>query len=187
MSRIIYALSVSLDGYAEDRHGGIAWTAPDPELLAFFNNQARDQAAFIYGRRTYENMASGWPEVAADPGASPTMADFARIWTSKPKVVFSRTLASVAHESRLDRGDVADAIPRLKAEFDGDMSVCGPTLASSLVARGLVDEYRLFVRPVVLGGGKPFFPSLVYPLNLRLLETRTFGGGVTYTRYEAAR
>lgn len=186
MGRLIYSLSVSLDGYIESATGSIDWTSPDDELHAFFNDQTRGMGTLLHGRRTYELMASYWPTADQDPSAPPTHVDFARIWKGTPKVVFSTTLDSVAWNSRLVREDVAEEVARLKREPDNDMMVGGAGLASTLIRLDLVDEYRLYVVPVVLGGGKPYFPRLDRPLDLRLAETRTFGSRVVYLRYERA-
>jgi len=186
MGKVIYSLSVSLDGYVESPDGGINWTSPDDELHAFFNDETRATRTLLHGRRTYELMASYWPTADQDPSAPATQADFARIWRETPKVVFSRTLEAVAWNSRLVREGAGEEVARLKGQPGNDMMVGGANLASTLIGLDLVDEYRLFVRPIVLGGGKPYFPRLDRPLDLRLVETRTFGGGVVYLRYERA-
>jgi dihydrofolate reductase len=111
------------------------------------------------------------------------MLDFARIWNDKLKVVFSSTLTTVQGNSRLVSGDVGEELERLRTEFEGDIDVGGPTLASEFIRRGLVDEYRLVLHPVVLGAGTPFFPRLESRINLRLTESRTFRSGVTYLSY----
>ena len=187
MSRIIYSMSVSLDGYVETPTRDIGWTAPDDELHAFFNDMARATGTFLHGRRMYELMSAYWPTADEDPSAPPVIADFARIWREKPKVVFSKTLESVAWNSRLARDVIPEEIARMKQQPGDDMSVDGPTLAATFIRLGLVDEYGLFVFPIVLGGGTPFFPPLDHPLNLKLVETRTFSSGVVYLRYRAAR
>jgi len=186
MGKVIYSLSVSLDGYIESPDGGIDWTSPDDELHAFFNDETRAMRTLLHGRRTYELMASYWPTADQDPSAPATHVDFARIWRETPKVVFSRTLESVAWNSRLVRGGVAEEVSRLKGQPGNDMMVGGADLAATLIRLDLVDECRQFVRPIVLGGGKPYFPRLDSPLDLRLVETRRFGGGVVYLRYERA-
>ena len=188
MSKVVYSLNVSLDGYVEAEGGDIGWGMPDEELHRFFNDQVREQRAFLYGRRLYELMAAFWPTADASPSVPDYIAEFARIWREKPKVVFSRTLQEdqVAWNGRLVRGDVAQEIGALKREPGGDLDVGGPTLAAECIRLGLVDEYRLLVHPVVLGGGKPFFPSLERRIGLRLRETRTFRSGVEYLRYERA-
>jgi len=132
----------------------------------------------------YELMAGYWPTVGSDPEATDAMLEFGRLWLEMPKIVFSATLPSVDFNSRLVRGDVGDELARLRTEFPGDLDVGGATLASAFVRRGLVDEYRLVVHPVVLGAGTPFFPQLDAPIDLQLAETRTFESGVTFLRYE---
>jgi dihydrofolate reductase len=187
MSKVIYSMSVSLDGYAADALGSLGFVHVDDEIHEVFNEEARSVATMLYGRRMYELMAAYWPTGDEDPAATPAMRDFSRIWRDKPKVVFSRTLDKVAWSSRLVRGSASDEVRRLKAQPDNDMDVGGPELAGALIGDDLVDEFRMFVNPVVLGGGKPFFPKLDEPLELRLLESRRFSSGVVYLRYERAR
>jgi dihydrofolate reductase len=185
MGRLIYLLNVSLDGYVETPDHGLDWTVVDEELHTWFNEQLRAVDASLYGRRLYELMAAYWPTAESDPAATPAMRDFARIWNEKPKIVFSRTLDRVEWNSRLVSGDVAEILERLRSDFPGDLEVGGPTLAAEFIRRGLVDEYRLVVHPVILGAGTPFFPDLERPVGLRLVETRTFGSGAVYLGYEA--
>src|SRR5690606_36369496 len=130
----------------------------------------------LHGRRMYELMAEYWPHLPDD--ASPVERDFAELWTTKPKVVFSRTLDEVHWNSRLVRDDAVEEVRRLKAEGDGLLEVGGANLAASLIPHGLIDEYQLFVSPVVLGGGTPLFPPLDERLKLRLAETRQFATAV---------
>ena len=184
MGRLIYSLNVSLDGFVETPDHSLDWADVDEELHAWFNDQVRDLAASLYGRRMYEVMAGYWPTAESDPDATEAMRDFAGIWSRTPKVVFSSTLTEVRWNSRLVNGDIGDELARLKTEFGGDMDVGGATLAAAFIRRGLVDEYRLLVHPVILGAGTPFFPELDAPLPLRLLETHTFRSGVTFLRYE---
>ena len=184
MGRIVYSMSVSLDGFVETPNRSLDWVLVDDELHSLFNEEAREMSAFLYGRRMYELMADYWPTAATDPSATPTMREFARIWRDTPKIVFSRTLDRVEWNSRLVRDDAAAEVARLKAEPAFDADVGGPTLASTLMRVGLIDEYRLFVNPVVLGAGTPFFPALEDRIGLKLRETRTFGSGVVYLRYE---
>jgi len=183
VGKVIFSMSVSLDGFVETPSRSLDWVRVDEELHRFFNDEAREVRQSLYGRRLYELMTDYWPTAETDPSATPAMLEFARIWRDTPKVVFSRTLAKVDWNSRLVRGDATEEVARLKAE-QGDVDVGGPTLAASLMRAGLVDEFRLFVHPVVLGAGTPFFPALEDRIGLRLLETRTFGGGVIYLRYE---
>ncbi len=186
MGKLIYSMSVSLDGFVETPDHSLDWANVEQELHTWFNERAREADAFLYGRRLYEVMTAYWPTAEADPSATDFMLDFARIWNPKPKVVFSSTLASVNWNSRLVSGDVSGELARLRTEFDGDLEVGGPTLASAFIRRGLVDEYRLLVHPVILGAGTPFFPQLDAPLRLRPTESRTFASGVRYLGYAAA-
>ncbi len=185
MGKLIYLMNVSLDGFVETPDHSLDWTVVDDELHAWFNEQERNSDASLYGRRLYEVMAAYWPTAEADPAATAAMLDFARIWNAKPKIVFSNSLQKVDWNSRLVRGDVGEELAKLKREFDGNLYVGGPTLASEFIKRGLVDEFQLIVHPVVLGAGLPFFPALERPLRLKLLDTRTFTSGVEYLGYAA--
>jgi dihydrofolate reductase len=187
MGKLIYSMSVSLDGFAETTSRSLDWVMVDEELHSVFNDEARSMGAFLYGRRMYELMVDYWPTAEADPSATPTMREFGRIWKEKPKVVFSKTLQQVDGNSRLVRDDAGQEVARLKAEAGFDMDVGGPTLAATLLREGLIDECRLFVNPVILGAGTPFFPALDDRVELRLLETRNFESGVVQLRYEAVR
>src|SRR3954468_17374634 len=186
MGKLIYLMNVSLDGYVEGPDHDLSWTVVDEELHTWFNDQERGTEASLYGRRLYELMAAHWPTAESDPAATPAMIDFARIWNAKPKIVFSSSLDKVDWNSRLVRGDVGEELARLRTEFKGDLEVAGPTLAKSFIERGLVDEYRQVVHPVILGAGTPFFPKLERPIGLRLIETRRFESGAMYLRYAAA-
>ena len=182
--KVIYSLSVSLDGFVETTDRSLDWVIVDEELHRFFNEQARETRTSLYGRRLYQLMAAYWPTADADPSAPDFMVDFSRIWKDKPKVVFSKTLDKVEWNSRLARGTIPDEIARLKEQPDNDMELGGPNLAASFMRLDLIDEYRLFVQPVVLGAGTPFFTALDHKLDLRLVETKTFESGVAYLRYE---
>lgn len=185
MGKLIYGFNVSLDGYIADVAGSIDWSDPSDELHQYWNDFERETALSFYGRRLYELMSAYWPTADQKPDAGPLIADYARVWRAMPKVVFSRTLESVSWNSRLERGDPVDVVTRLKAETDGNLEVAGATLAAPIVQAGLVDEFRLVVAPTLVGGGTPFFPSLPSWISLRLLENRTFAGGVVLLRYEA--
>jgi dihydrofolate reductase len=187
MGKLIYTLNVSLDGFVETPDHSLAWATVDDELHTWFNDQMRELDASLYGRRLYEVMASYWPTGETDPDATEPMREFARIWMATPRIVFSSTLDSVDFNSRLVRGDIAEVLALLRKEFDGDMEVAGATLAGSFMRRGLVDEYRLVVHPVILGSGLRYFPELESPIPLRLTETRRFTSGVIYLGYTAAR
>lgn len=187
MGKLIYLLNVSLDGYVETPDHGLEWSVPDDELHTWFNDQMRGLDASLYGRRLYELMAAYWPTAESDPAATAVTREFAQIWNAMPKIVFSSTLATVEWNSRLVRGDVGDELAKLRKEFEGDLDVGGATLASAFIRRGLVDEYRLVVHPVILGAGTPFFPKLESPIRLQLTDTRTFQSGVVYQGYVAVR
>jgi dihydrofolate reductase len=182
MRTVIYSMSVSLDGFIAGPGGDIGFSGPSEELFRFHVEQTRDIGVELMGRRLYETML-----VWGDPEAAPSGPDeleFARIWNAIPKVVFSTTLERVEGNARLAKTGVADEVARLIQEpGEGVVSVGGAGLASTLIKLDLIDEYRLFVIPVVLGGGTPYFPPLDRRISLELLETRTFGSGVTYLRY----
>ena len=187
MGKLIYSLNVSLDGFVETVDHSLDWAVPDDELHTWFNDQSRTLDASLYGRRLYEVMAAYWPTAESDPAATEPMLEFARIWNATPKIVFSTTLDSVGPGCRLVAGDVGERLAELRSEFHGDLDVGGPTLASAFIERGLVDEYRIVVHPVILGAGTPLFPALHDRIGLRLLETHTFGSGVVYLGYETVR
>lgn len=186
MRKLIYSFGVSLDGFITGPGGDIEWSAPDEDLHRFHNQQARELGEQLYGRRLWETMRV-WETWADDRPSSPEPElEFARIWKETPKIVFSRTLEKVEGNARLVREDAAQEIARLKEQPGKDLAVGGAELASSLMKVGLIDEYRLFVSPVVLGAGTPFFPALDERINLELVETRTFGSRVVYLRYRSA-
>ena len=186
MGKLIYMMNVSLDGFVAKPDGSLDWTNVDDELHSWFNEHMRDVSASLYGRRLYELMSAHWPTADQDPDATETMLEFARYWQATPRIVFSTTLDSVDHNSRLVRGDVAEVLADVRREFDGDIEVAGPTLAASFIRRGLVDEFGLVIHPVVLGAGKPFFPELDSPIPLRKMATQEFESGVVYVGYERA-
>lgn len=183
MGKVIYSQVVSLDGYTEDTNHALDWAIVDEEFHRFVNDQERQLDAFLYGRRTWEAMVAFWPTADETPSQPEYVVDFAHIWKSKPKIVFSKSLDEVGWDSRLVRGDAGEAVAKLKEEFRGDLGLGGAGLAASLMRLGLVDEYDLYVNPVILGGGTPMFPELPSRIGLRLTESRTFGSGVVHLRY----
>ena len=185
MRRVIYSMGVSLDGFIAGPDGEIDWTAPDEELHRFHNQQTREVGAQLCGRGLYEAMVY-WETAEKNPSATDFELEFARIWQELPKIVFSRTLESVEGNATLVRDGIAEQLAKLKDQPGKDLAVGGAGLASSFTKLGLVDEYRLFVSPVVLGGGTPYFPSLDERINLELVETQTFGSRVVYMRYTRA-
>jgi len=186
MAKLIYSMFVSLDGFIETPSRDLDWHVIDEELHRFANDQARETGVFLYGRRLYEVMAAYWPTADADPSNPDFIVEYARIWKETPKVVFSKILEKVDWNSRLVRDDAAGEIARLKAQPGKDLSIGGPTLAATAIRLGLVDEFRPFVHPVVIGAGRPFLPVWDGRVRLRLLETRRFGSGVVYLRYDRA-
>ena len=182
MRKLIYSMGVSLDGFIAGPAGEIDWTAPDPELHRFHNEQARAVGTHVCGRRLYEEMRY-WDTAEEDPSLPEHELEFARIWKAMPKLVFSTTLEQVAGNARLAGDGLAAEVAELKQQPGNDLAVGGAGLASSCMRLGLIDEYRLFVSPVALGGGTRFFPALDERINLELVETRTFGSRVVYVRY----
>ena len=178
-------MGVSLDGFIAGPNGEIDWSAPDEELHRFHNQQTRETGAHLCGRKLYEVMTY-WETADENPSAPEHELEFARIWKALPKIVFSTTLESVEGKARLLRGGVAEEVAKLKEQPGQDLAVGGAGLASTVMKLGLIDEYRLFVSPVVLGGGTPFFPALDDKVNLELVETQTFGSRVLYVRYRQA-
>jgi dihydrofolate reductase len=179
MRKLIYSMNVSLDGYIAGPDGAIDWTVPDEELFLFHTQRIQETGVHLCGRRLYEAMVY-W-ETAED---SPLVADhvrFAQIWKALPKVVFSTTLESVVGNARLTRGGVREEVSRLKEQPGKDIGVGGAGLAAACME--LIDEWRLFVSPVLLGGGTPYFRTLDEGINLELVETKTFGSRVVYLRY----
>ncbi len=183
MRRVVYAMSVSLDGFIETDDADLGWSYPDEELHRHFNARESTIGMYLYGRRLYENMASYWPTADGNPSAPPYEVEYARIWKTKPKVVFSRTLTDVAWNSRLVRGDIRREVEALKAQPGLDLSVAGASIAAEFMRLDLIDEYQLYVHPVILGSGKPMFGRLRDRIDLRLVHSHTFGSGVVQLTY----
>jgi len=182
MRKLIYSMGVSLDGFIAGPGGTIDWSAPDEELHRFHNKQTLELGAHLCGRRLYEVMVY-WETADEQPSVAEHELEFARIWKQLPKIVFSTTLTRVEGNATLASGSVADVVAKLKEQPGQDLAVGGAGLASACMTLDLIDEYRLFVSPVVLGGGTPFFPALDERVDLELVETRTFGSRVVYLRY----
>ena len=186
MRKVMYTMTVSLDGFVESADGNLDWTNPSEELHQYFNDRERMIDLHLYGRGLYELMAAAWPQMEEDPSAPEYMVEYARIWKQKPKVVFSTKLEQVGWNSRLVRGNVLEEVSRLKAEPGNYMSVGGPGLASSLMQLGLIDEYRININPTVLGKGKPLFANIDHQINLKLLSSNTLKSGVVLLVYARA-
>ena len=184
MGKVSYSMNVSLDGYVEDSNGSIEFTAPDEDVHRAANEQARQASAFLFGRRLYEVMEEPWTSMARRGDVPEVEAEFAQAYVNTPRVVFSDAIDSVPEGVRLVRSkDAVAEVTRLKQVTDGYLDLGGPTLAASLV--DLIDEFCLYVVPVAVGGGKPYFPTQ-QELRLRLVEHRAFPSGVVYLRYERA-
>jgi dihydrofolate reductase len=149
MAKLVFGLNQSLDGYVDHRV-----MPPEPGLFRHFVEHVRGLAGMVYGRRMYEVMRY-WDEDLPDWGAEER--DYAVAWRSRPKWVVSRSLKSVGPNATPVEGDVEAAVRGLKARLDGEIDVAGPELAGSLAEHGLIDEYWIYLRPIVLGRGKPFF------------------------------
>jgi len=184
MRQIILMMSVSLDGYIEGPDRELDWQLVDDELHTHFNEQLSQMGAFLDGRVTHELMAGFWPTADADPSSTGPMVEFARIWRDMPKIVFSRTLQGADWNTTIVRDVVADEVMALKAQPGGDLALGGADLAAAFMRQDLIDEYRLYVHPIVIGLGKPLFPSSETRVSLQLAETRTFGNGVVLLRYQ---
>ncbi|WP_371665928.1 MULTISPECIES: dihydrofolate reductase family protein [unclassified Streptomyces] len=184
MRKIILMMSVSLDGFIEGPDREIDWHLVDDELHRHVNEQLRAMGGFLDGRVTYELMAGFWPTADADPSSAGPVAEFAGIWRDMPKIVFSRTLERADWNTTIRREVDVDEIKALKAQPGGDLVVGGADLASSFMRHDLIDEYRIYIHPVLIGRGKPLFPASDTRTGLRLAETRTFGNGVVLLRHE---
>ena len=185
MSKLIYSAIASLDGYIEDADGKFDWAAPDEELHAFVNDQERPVGTYLLGRRMYEVMTY-WETAPTDDAQEPITSDFARIWQAADKVVYSRTLDAVTTpRTRLERAFDAQAIARLKASAERDLSVGGADLARQAITAGLVDECHLFLHPIVVGGGKRALPDGVRR-SLELVDERRFASGVVHLHYRVS-
>jgi dihydrofolate reductase len=188
MGNVIYSMMVSLDGFIEGPDKDIDWVIVDEELHTFINEYHESAvAAYLLGRGMYETHAAYWPVSEADTSAPEYILDYGRIWRAMPKVVFSATLDQVVSNTRLVRDNAALEVQKLKQQHDKDLWVGGAGLAASLMRLGLVDEYALFVQPILLGCGTPMFPiNQNGRQDMRLVQERRFASGVVYLRYRRA-
>jgi dihydrofolate reductase len=183
MRKVIYSTMVSLDGFVDGPNRNLDWPIIDEELHSFINDQQRAIDTYLFGRRMYEVMVY-WDTAEKDPSNPEYVLEFARIWKTIRKIVFSKTLEHVQGNATLSRGNIAEEVIKLKAQPGKDMSVGGATIASALGRLGLIDEYQLFIHPVVLGSGTPMFQASDHKIELQSIETRTFGSGVVLLRYQ---
>jgi dihydrofolate reductase len=183
MRKIVLMMSVSVDGFIEGPDREIDWHLVDDELHRHFNEQLAAMGAFLNGRVTYELMAEFWPTADTDPASTGPMVEFARIWRDMPKLVFSRTLERADWNAVVVRDVVPEAIQELKAQPGGDLALGGADLATAFRHHDLIDEYRIYVHPVVIGRGKPLFQPSDARSSLHLAGTRTFSNGVVLLHY----
>jgi dihydrofolate reductase len=182
MAKLIYSSITSLDGYIADENGNFDWAAPDDEVHAFVNDLERPVGTYLYGRRMYEVMVA-WETMDALADQPPVVHDYTEIWQAADNVVYSKTLEAVSSaRTRIERDFQPEAVRQMKAQAARDMSVGGPDLAAQAITAGLVDEYHLFVTPVVVGAGTQSLPSNVR-VQLELLDERRFGNGVVHLHY----
>lgn len=187
MGRFVYSMNVSLDLRIEQvpgDNGAGEWLRIDEELHREFNEQARALAVMVHGRVVYETMEEYWPRARGDASLPDVMREYGEIWTAKPKVLVSSTRLSADHNTRIIGGDDAiGQLAALRAGTDGRISVGGAALATQLLRAGLLDELLLCTHPAILGFGRPLFDDYDMPIDLDLLEQRSFGQGVTMHRY----
>jgi dihydrofolate reductase len=180
MSKLIYITNTSLDGYIEDETGAFDWTDPSDQYFGFITELLRPIGTHLYGRRLFDMMAY-WD--APVEGSPPDHLEFARLWQSTEKIVFSRTLTAAAtRNTSVERDFSHEAIRKLKRESEHDLFIGGAELAGLAIEADLVDECHLFVNPIIVGGGKPAFRAGLRR-NLELLEMRRFDTGVIHVRY----
>jgi dihydrofolate reductase len=182
MAKLIYSVITSLDGYVADEDGNFDWSEPDEEVHTFVNDLERPVGTYLYGRRMYEVMVY-WETAHTLANQPPFVQDFAEIWQTADKIVYSRSLETASSaRTRIERDFDPEAVRRMKGSAGRDISVGGPDLAAQAIKAGLVDEYHLFVSPIVVGGGKQALPDDVH-LTLELLDERRFGNGVVHLHY----
>jgi dihydrofolate reductase len=187
MRPVTYSMSTSLDGYIVGPDGRFGWTAPDPDVFRFWIDEIRGVGVHLMGRRLYETMLY-WETADQDPALGDAEREWIALWNPLPKVVFSTTLSTVEGNARLASGSVAEEIERLRAEpGEGEIAIGGATLAAQAAASDLIDEYRVMVYPVLVGGGIPYFPREDRRVDLDLVETRTFGSRFVYVNYRVRR
>ena len=187
MRSVTYSMSASVDGYIAGPDGGFDWPGFDEEIFRFWIDEIRGVGVHLLGRRLYETMLY-WETADQEQPLDEAELEWAALWKPLPKVVFSTTLSAVEGNARLASGGLAEEIERLRAEpGEGEIAIGGATLAAEAAALDLVDEYRVVVYPVLVGGGIPFFPQRERRVGLELIETRTFSSRVVYLRYRVTR
>ena len=184
MAKLIYSAITSLDGYVADEDGNFDWAAPDEEVHNFVNDLERPVGTYLYGRRMYEVMGY-WETAHTLADQPPFVQDFAEILQAADKIVYSTTLETVSSaRTRIERDFDPEAVRQLKESAGRDITVGGPELAAQAIKAGLIDEYHLFLAPIVVGGGKQSQPDNVR-LTLELVDERRFGNGTVHLRYRS--
>jgi dihydrofolate reductase len=183
MCKIIYKYNVSLNGLIEMPGSFPDWVIADEELFRYMNNLERQVGGYLWGRGMYENNQALW-STAGTQSMEPFLVEYMEIWKQIPTIVFSSTLDRVGGNARLERGDPVAVVSRLKEQTGPDLSVGGVQLASALMQAGLVDEYHIFVQPIILGAGRSLYPALNEAVRLKLVETHTFHTGIIYLHYQ---
>jgi dihydrofolate reductase len=182
MAKLIYSAIQSLDGYVADEDGNFDWAAPDEEVHRFVNDLERPVGTYLFGRRMYEVMRY-WETALTLADQPPVMKDFAEIWQAADKIVYSKTLETVSSaRTRIERDFDLDAVRQMKASAERDITVGGPDLAAQAIRAGLVDEFHVFLGPILVGGGTQSLPNNVR-LKLELLDEHRFGNGVVHLHY----
>jgi dihydrofolate reductase len=184
MAKLTYVMNTSLDGFVADKNGDFRWSEPDEEVFSFIEDLVRPFGTYLYGRKMYKTMAV-W-ETMQPNDVQPYMQNFANIWKAADKIVFSKTLHTVATaRTHLTSDFDPKAIERLKNESDKDILIGGPNIAGEAIRAGLVDEYIQLIRPIIIGEGNFWLPHDVR-LKLKLIDEKRFESGVVYLRYGAA-
>ena len=187
MRSVTYSMNASLDGYIVGPDGGFNWSAPDAEVFRFWIDEIREVGVHLLGRRLYETMLY-WETAEQDPSLGDAELEWAGLWNPLPKVVFTNTLSALQGNARLASGGLAEEIERLRAEpGEGGIAIGGATLAAEAATLDLIDEYRPWVYPVLVGGGISYFPQRERRVDLELVETRTFSSRFVYLRYRVVR
>ena len=190
MGRFAYSMNVSLDLRIEQvpgDNGAGEWLRISEELHREFNARTRAVAVMVQGRVFYETMEEYWPRARGDAALPEYMREYAELWTAKPKILVSRTRDTADHDTRVIGGDDAiDQLAAVRASTEGTIGVGGATLATQLLRANLLDEVLLWTHPTILGFGRPLFDDYDRPIDLELIEQRSFKQGVTMHRYAVA-
>jgi dihydrofolate reductase len=187
MRSVTYSMSASLDGYIVGPDGTFDWGTPGPEVFRFWIDEIRGVGVHLMGRRLYETMLY-WETAEQEQSLDDAELEWVALWNPLPKVVFSTTLSEVEGNARLAAGSLTEEIERLRAEpGEGEIAIGGATLAAEAAAQDLIDEYRVMVYPVLVGGGIPYFARNERRVDLELVETRTYHSKVVYLHYRVVR